>query len=124
MKRVLGYSDVWSVAPGAKICFKVSTYGPERYRADLVRVISGEDEIERGVFREEEIDAPFNGEHPGRLQPIDAYVIHAQVPRQVLGHALKEISRSAGAGLHQESEGVLDPLAVGDVLVEDAQPLR
>jgi len=72
MKRVLGYSDVWSVAPGAKIRFKVSTYGPERYRADLVRVISGEDEPERGVFREEEIDAPFNGEHPGRLQPIDA----------------------------------------------------
>ena len=44
MKRVLGYSDVWSVVPGAKVRFKVSTYGPERYRADLVRVICGDDE--------------------------------------------------------------------------------
>jgi len=85
MKRVLGYSDVWSVAPGAKIRFKVSTYGPERYRADLVRVISGEDEPERGVFREEEIDAPFNGEHPGRLQPIDAGSYAVVAESTVLG---------------------------------------
>jgi len=84
MKRVLGYSDVWSVVPGTKISFKVSTYGPERYRADLVRVISGEDELERGVFREEEVDAPFNGEHRGRLQPIDAGSYAVVPPSAVL----------------------------------------
>jgi N,N-dimethylformamidase len=72
MKQVLGYTDVWRVVPGAKVSFKVSTYGPERYRADLVRVICGDNEPEHGVFRVEEIDAPFNGEHPGRFQPIDA----------------------------------------------------
>jgi len=54
MKRVLGYSDGWSVVPGTKIGFKVSTYGPERYRADLVRVISGEDEgdVVRSLLRQ------------------------------------------------------------------------
>jgi len=91
MKRVLGYSDVWSVVPGTKIHFKVSTYGPERYRADLVRVISGEDELERGVFREEEIDAPFNGEHPGRFQPIAAGS-HAVVPTAAVLDALESFT--------------------------------
>ncbi len=91
MKRVLGYSDVWSVVPGAKIRFKVSTYGPERYRADLVRVICGETDPERGVFREEEIDAPFNGEHPGRLQPIDAGS-YAVVPRSAVLDALESFT--------------------------------
>lgn len=50
----------------------VSTYGPERYRADLVRVICGDDDPDRNIYREEEIDAPFSGEYTGRLQPIDA----------------------------------------------------
>jgi N,N-dimethylformamidase len=91
MKRVLGYSDVWSVVPGAKVCFKVSTYGLERYRADLVRIISGENEPERGVFREEEIDAPFNGEHPGRFQPIDAGS-YAVVPTSAALDALESFT--------------------------------
>ena len=72
MKKVLGYTDRWSVMPGETVRFKVSTYGPERYRADLVRVICGDNEPERDIFREEEIEAPINGEYAGRLQPIDA----------------------------------------------------
>ena len=72
MKKILGYTDTWSVTPGGTVRFKVSTYGPERYRADLVRVICGDNEPEHGIFREEEIDAPFNGEFAGRRQPIDA----------------------------------------------------
>jgi N,N-dimethylformamidase len=50
----------------------VSTYGPERYRADLVRVICGDDEPDHNIYREEEIAAPFSGEYPGRTQPINA----------------------------------------------------
>ena len=72
MKKILGYADAWSVTPGATIGFKISTYGAERYRADLVRVICGDDHPEHGILRFDEIDAPFNGEYPGRLQPIDA----------------------------------------------------
>ena len=72
MKKVLGYTNAWSVKPGETIRVMVSTYGPERYRADLVRIICGDDEPDRDIYREEEIEAPFSGEYPGRTQPIDA----------------------------------------------------
>lgn len=72
MKKIVGYTNVWSIAPGEKLDVMVSTYGPKRYRADLVRVICGDDDPDQGIYREEEIDAPFSGEYPGRVQPIDA----------------------------------------------------
>ncbi len=72
MKKILGYTDAWSIAPGETLNVMVSTYGPKRYRADLVRVICGDDEPARNLYREEEIEAPFSGEYPGRQQPIDA----------------------------------------------------
>ncbi len=72
MKKILGYADSWAIAPGETLSVMVSTYGPVRYRADLVRVICGDDDPDLGLFREEEIEAPFSGEYPGRLQPIDA----------------------------------------------------
>jgi N,N-dimethylformamidase len=68
MKAVVGYASAWSVAPGDPLEVKVSTYGVARYRADLVRVICGDDDPDRGIYREEEIPAPFAGEHPGRTQ--------------------------------------------------------
>ena len=72
MKKIVGYTDTWSVRPGSTVGFKISTYGPERYRADLVRVICGDDDPEHGIFCEQELEAACNGEYPGRLQPIDA----------------------------------------------------
>ena len=72
MKKIVGYTDTWSVRPGSTVGFKISTYGPERYRADLVRVICGDDDPEHGIFSEQELEAACNGEYPGRLQPIDA----------------------------------------------------
>lgn len=72
MKKILGYADTWSVTPGGKVGFKVSTYGPDRYRAQLVRIICGDNDPEHDIFQEEEFDAPFNGEYAGRLQPISA----------------------------------------------------
>ncbi len=68
MKKVVGYTNAWSVAPGDTLEVKVSTYGPATYRADLVRVICGDDESDHGIFREDEIAAPFAGEYPGRTQ--------------------------------------------------------
>ncbi len=91
MKQILGYADVWRVIPGAKVSFKVSTYGPERYRADLVRVICGDNEPGHGIFREEEIDAPFNGVHSGRFQPIDAGS-YAVVPPSAVFDALESFT--------------------------------
>jgi N,N-dimethylformamidase len=72
MKKILGYTDTWSLSPGEKVGFKISAYGAERYRADLVRVICGDNDPNHDIFQLEEIEAPFNGEYRGRLQPIDA----------------------------------------------------
>ena len=72
MKKVLGYCNDWSRRAGDTVEFKVSTYGPDRFDATLVRVLCGDADPNREIFREQEIDAPFNGEHPGRLQPIHA----------------------------------------------------
>ena len=72
MKKILGYADAWSVAPGDTLGFKVSTYGAPRYRADLVRVVCGDNHPDRGLFRVDEIEAPFAGEYAGREQPVDA----------------------------------------------------
>ncbi len=71
MKKILGYLNAWVIAPGEVLKVKVSTYGSERYHADLVRVICGDANPDHGIYREEEIDAPFSGEYTGRLQPID-----------------------------------------------------
>lgn len=72
MKKIVGYASQWSVAPGDTLEFKVSTYGPVEYRADLVRIICGDDDPDRGLYREEEIDAPFSGIHPGHTQEMFA----------------------------------------------------
>ena len=71
MKKVLGYTNVWSVTAGETINVMVSTYGVDRFRADLVRVICGDDEPSHGIYLEEHVEAPFSGEYPGREQPID-----------------------------------------------------
>ncbi len=72
MQKVIGYTNAWSVMPGDELEVKVSTYGPRSYRADLVRVICGDDEPAHGIYREEEIAAPFAGEYPGRTQQMRA----------------------------------------------------
>jgi N,N-dimethylformamidase len=72
MKKVIGYCDDWSAIAGGNIDFKVSTYGPERFEAQLVRVICGDAHPDHGIFKEEEIEAPFNGMHDGWAQPVNA----------------------------------------------------
>ena len=82
MKKIVGYSNEWSVAPGDTLEVKVSTYGPQHYRADLVRVICGDDEPDHGIYREEEITAAFAGEYTGRTQIMAAgsYVVVPAAP--------------------------------------------
>jgi N,N-dimethylformamidase len=68
MKKIMGYGSDWTVMPGDTLNVMVSTYGPDRYRADLVRVICGNDDPDLDIYREEEIAAPFAGEYPGSEQ--------------------------------------------------------
>jgi N,N-dimethylformamidase len=68
MKKIIGYASAWTVMPGDALNVMVSTYGPDCYRANLVRVICGNDDPDLDIYREEEIAAPFAGEYPGREQ--------------------------------------------------------
>ena len=70
MKKIVGYANAWTVMLGDTLNVMVSTYRPASYRADLVRVICGDDEPDHDIYREEEIAAPFAGDYyPSRDQP-------------------------------------------------------
>lgn len=81
--EILGYADRLAVRPGEVIAFKVSCEaGAETYRADIVRLRCGDDRPGGPGFQEERIDAPVNGDYPGRKQEIDcgSYVSIPAVP--------------------------------------------
>ncbi len=71
-KRILGYPDRVSVAPGEDIRFMVSCDGVQRYRADIVRLVSGDLHPGGSGFIERLVETPVGGDYPGRDQPIDA----------------------------------------------------
>jgi len=65
-----GYADHHSIQPGQVMQFMVSSEAPQ-YEAQLVRLIHGDTNPLGPGFREQEIDASFNGPHEGRLQPLE-----------------------------------------------------
>ena len=71
-KRIIGYADRLSVAPGETIGFKASADGIESYRADIVRLISGDLHPDGRGMIEEVIETSLSGDHPAREQPIHA----------------------------------------------------
>ena len=73
-KTIVGYSNEISVAAGDTIKFMVSTHDDEpTFRADIVRLICGDDAPDGPGFQEEEVAAPISGQVlPARHQPIDA----------------------------------------------------
>ena len=70
MLSILGYSNPMSVAPGEDLRVMVSSQSDaSTYRADLVRLFSGDDNPQGPGFREMEVDSPINGRYPVRRQP-------------------------------------------------------
>ena len=69
-KIVVGYADRLSVAPGETISFMVNVEGEARYRADIVKLISGDWHPRGAGFKEELIATTANGDYPGRRQDI------------------------------------------------------
>ncbi|HEY7029761.1 MAG TPA: LamG domain-containing protein [Thermomicrobiales bacterium] len=67
--NLVGYTDRLSVAPGESIQFMVSST-QRTYRADIVRLIHGDENPQGPGFKEAEIESPVNGEYAGRVQPI------------------------------------------------------
>ncbi|MBI3301023.1 MAG: LamG domain-containing protein, partial [Deltaproteobacteria bacterium] len=79
--KVVGYADRLSVAPGETIRFMVSCELPT-YRADIVRLIHGDENPRGPGFKEELIPTSVSGECPGRKQDINngSYVIVPDSP--------------------------------------------
>ncbi len=77
MLRITGYSDRYSIRPGDDITFYVNSEKGEDYEAKLVRLIHGDTNPDGPGYKEEEIDAPFDGNYTGRNQKIHggSYVI-------------------------------------------------
>ncbi len=71
MLKITGYSDQISVAPGDAIKFMVNCEHRE-YRADIVRIVSGDLNPEGPGIIEEVVDTPVNGTFKGRKQKIYA----------------------------------------------------
>ena len=81
-KTIVGYADRLSVAPGETLRFMVSCYVAGSYRADIVRLICG-DELGHGAgFKEEELETAVSGGYPAREQPVrtGSYAIVPEVP--------------------------------------------
>jgi len=70
MKRVMGYPDRWSVAPGETVRFMVSCLDADRYDAQIVRLKQPDAGPLATPFAPEPIAAPCNGGHSGRRQTI------------------------------------------------------
>jgi N,N-dimethylformamidase len=154
MPRVLGYADPLSVAPGEEMRFMVGTLdGRHRYRAEVVRLVSGDTGPGTPGLKTVPLSTPIDGEHEGTPQPIDvgsyaivdqpeafggltrftvqAFVQSTRVPvrpvprRQVIMGTWME-DRRAGFALLLEETGAL-ALLVGDgaehALVSTGVPL-
>jgi N,N-dimethylformamidase len=68
-KKIVGYTDKISVSPGECIQFKVSCEeGVGRYRADIVRLISGDTQPGAPGYLHETVDTVVSGGYPARKQ--------------------------------------------------------
>jgi len=129
--KVVGYGDRLSVAAGERIEFKVSCE-KESYEATLVQP-SHDEALHR------ELDAPLNGDHPGRVQsfPMGSYArIGQPVPRPETLRVELWIYPTApgrgeqglltwddGAGLFLTAAGRLELRSAGERLTAEV-PLR
>ena len=71
-KRIIGYSDKISVAPGESIGFKLSCEDIERYHADIVRLRCGDLHPDGRGLIEYPVETAVTGEYPTREQIIHA----------------------------------------------------
>ena len=71
-KRIVGYADGLSVAPGETIAFKASAEGITSYRADIVRLVSGDLHPKGRGLIERVVDTSVSGDYAAREQPIHA----------------------------------------------------
>ena len=136
---VIGYVDALTARPGDTVTLRISVLGARRrYRAGLVRLISGETGAKGPGLKEEAIATNIDGEHDGETQYTDvgSYAIVEELPALSGAVELALLVRpgvSNGATQTLMALGsirlVLDEtgaaaLVVGDETVSTARPLR
>tara|TARA_Y100001934_G_C12386067_1_gene795829 strand:- start:12386 stop:14605 length:2220 start_codon:yes stop_codon:yes gene_type:complete len=67
---IIGYTDKLSARPGETIAFKVSCSSPQKYYANLVRVISCDPNPKGPGIQEEKLESNFDGVYQGKPQNI------------------------------------------------------
>ena len=70
-RPILSYSNVFSVAPGGQIEFKISSTGDAPFHAEIVQIRCGDGTPEGPAFHETPIDSAVTGDYPARIQDID-----------------------------------------------------
>jgi N,N-dimethylformamidase len=68
-RTLVGYADRWAAAPGDTLSFMASSFGPERYRAELVRLAG---DVSAPGHNERVIPNEANRDYPARRQEIHA----------------------------------------------------
>ena len=71
-KKIIGYSDRLAVAPGGTIAFKISAEDTDSFRADIVRLMSGDLHPDGRGLIEHVVATPASGDYAARVQPIHA----------------------------------------------------
>src|SRR5262249_52801894 len=143
--NIVGYSDVWSVRPGERIRFMVSSRHP-RYTASIVRLFHGDPKPAGPGLKFERVETSVDGEFDGSEQPypLGSYGIVGPAPPIGDGRALavsawvypttpgagpqplvtaRREDEAAGWGLYLEAEGDL-ALRIGGRTFRTAAPLR
>ena len=72
LMKITGYADKISAAPGETIKFMVNSEAGKRYRADIVRVICGDENPDGPGYREKLVKTAANGSYKSRKQVIHA----------------------------------------------------
>ncbi len=136
---VVGYADALTARPGDTLSLRISVLDPaRRYRAGLVRLLSGETGPRGPGLKEEAIATNIDGEHDGETQYTDAgsYAIVELLPALVGTVELGLLVRPGHSSGERQTLMALGPLClvldeagsaalvVGDDIVSTAIPLR
>ncbi|MXZ68114.1 MAG: LamG domain-containing protein, partial [Acidimicrobiia bacterium] len=139
--EIVGYADRLRAQPGEKVSFKVSCRASS-FRAQLVRLIHGDDNPDGPGSKIDDLDSAANGEYPGRIQElhpgsfvsvpddpllhldgsftIQAWIYPTTVGKRLQGVVTKwDCNNDIGYGLFVDEEGAVS-LRIGNGETVDA----
>ena len=141
-KTITGYCNPLSVRSGERVDFKVCCYDVGTYKADMVRLIGGDDS-EGGIgVIEEVLDAPFANDYPcrhqvirrgsygqveikGGLRDLTGITLQAMIYPTLPGRQRQVImGQRGGFTLYLDEDGALAAAIDGQQLTSTGRPVR